>query len=51
MAYSTPCMCGAYDCPRCYPGCNEVPERDDFDDYEPDYDPSDKDNEWMDYIN
>lgn len=21
-----PCMCGAWDCPRCYPGCNTPEE-------------------------
>ena len=47
MAYSTPCMCGADDCPRCYPGCDDVPERDDFDEDDDCY----GDTEWMDYIN
>ncbi len=22
-----PCLCGATDCPRCYPGCNDPPEQ------------------------
>ena len=46
-----PCDCGAEDCPKCFPGCNE-PKGDDGP--EPDvpktYRGSDKDNEWMDYI-
>lgn len=35
-----PCLCGATDCPRCFPGCNEPP-----DDCDEDVEPDD---EWPD---
>jgi hypothetical protein len=44
MSIPEPCLCGAWDCPRCYPGENYSPHDedeepiDDFVDYDPDED-------------